>query len=465
MADGVKKINELIMKEGRVIGITKNISASKFDGGTLFIDPNEGILQYNNISGTGAKSWEKFLPTKIFDDLTIRRSLLENNIINASKLENNSVIESKIKDGVVSTNKIKNNAITTEKITDLHVTSEKINNLAITEYKIRDGAVTKDKIKDSAIDGNKIAKLSINANHITDQAVTNAKIYNKTITNAKIANGTITTGLLEDDCVTSAKLGDNQVLSNHIAQLNVKTAHIADRNVTGVKIAKETIKNEHFSNNTLDAIKLLDNSIGEYKYKDLSIGGTKIKDDTISINKLDSSLESLIVDAIRVDGTNNTATVNGNLKVDGNITATGNITGAKVFNPVFADIAEAYVPTAKFEVGQAVCLSEEGGLKVEALTKDNAHMFLGFVSDQYAACYGATPEQIESGELIAVALTGRIPVIMDTTHNNARVGAYVGIEEGKVLPFPYYNRHHCVPTSSVGKIIDIIDEKTALVKI
>ena len=41
MSDGIKKINEWIMKDGRIIGITKDISASKFEPGTFFINPQE----------------------------------------------------------------------------------------------------------------------------------------------------------------------------------------------------------------------------------------------------------------------------------------------------------------------------------------------------------------------------------------------------------------------------------------
>ena len=75
MADGVKKINELIMKEGRILGITKNIAASKFEGGTFFVDPNNGTLKYNSVDASGSKAWRKFSPSKIFDDLSITRSL------------------------------------------------------------------------------------------------------------------------------------------------------------------------------------------------------------------------------------------------------------------------------------------------------------------------------------------------------------------------------------------------------
>ena len=465
MADGVKKINEWIMKEGRVIGITKDISASKFEGGTFFVHPNEGTLKYNKVDNTGNKSWQKFLPIKIFDDLTIKRSLIDNKAINESKLDDNAVTTAKIKDNSITAPKLRASSVTTEKIADLNVTTSKIEELAITTNKIRDNAVTTPKIKNLAVTSDKIANLNVTNNHIAEGTIKNSKLFNKTITNAKIEDLTIITSLLRDRAVTSVKIAQDNVLSEHIANLNIETDHIKNRNVTGIKIATNTLKDEHMIENSIDANKLLNGSITNSKYEDLSISGGKIQNTIIDITKLENNLKSLIVEAVRVEATNNTATVKGNLKVNGNIDATGNITGVKVFNPVFADIAEAYIPTEEMEVGQAVCLSLEGGLKVEPLTENNMNRFLGFVSDQYAACYGATPEQIESKELIAVALTGRIPVKLDTTNKHAVIGAYIGIENGVVVPLPEITKYYYRPISSIGKLIDIIDNETALVQV
>lgn len=466
MADGVKKINEWIMKEGRVIGITKDIAASKFEGGTFFVHPNDGVLKYNNVDKAGNKSWQKFLPIKIFDDLTIKRSLIDNKAINESKLEDGAITTIKIKDNSVSNSKLQTNSVTTEKIKDLHVTTEKINNYAVTEHKILDSAISTSKIKNLAVTSDKLASLNVTNNHIAEGTIKNSKLFNKTITNEKIADGTLVTALYKNSSITSSKIGNLQILSNHIADLNVETKHIKNRAVTGAKVAQNTLKDENMIVNSINADKLTDGSIVNSKYKDLSISGRKLENNTIDISKLENNLKSLITDAVRVDGTTNTATVNGNLKVNGNIDAIGNITGAKVFNPVFADIAEAYIPTVKdMTIGQAVCLTPCGGLKVEPLTKDNSHMFIGFISDQYAACYGATPEQIESGEMVAVALTGRIPVKMDTTNKHIRVGAFITIEQGKIVPNPHFANLYCKPTSSVGRIIDIIDEETVLIQV
>lgn len=465
MADGVKKINEWIMKDGRVIGITKDITATKFEPGTFFVNPQEGILKYNNVSSAGVKSWQKFLPTKIFDENTITRTLLIDSIINSAKLENNAVTTAKIANAAVTSDKLANKSVTTEKIVDLNVTTEKINDLAITEYKLRNDSVTESKIKDLAVTSSKIKLLNILNTHIADNTIKNDKIYDKTITNAKIANSTITESLLANNSVAESKIKELAVKAKHIDYDQIKTIHILDRNVTGAKVATNTLRDEHMISNSINANKLVNTSIVTDKLADRCVTNAKLADKSVDKDKLEETLKSLIEESIRVEGTNQTATVKGNLKVNGNIDATGNITGARVYNPVFADLAEAYVPTMNVESGDAVCLLPCGNLLVEPLNKNNAHLFLGFVSDQYASCYGGSAEEIESGEKVAVALKGRIPVKMDTTKEDVKVGAFIGIENGEIVAYKQAINYFCKPQTAVGRIICIIDNKTALVQV
>lgn len=465
MADGVKKINEWIMKDGRVIGITKDITATKFEPGTFFVNPQEGVLKYNNISAAGAKSWQKFLPSKMFDDNTIIRSLLVDSIINSTKLENNAVTESKILNGAVTNLKLANNSISTEKIQDLHVTTEKINELAITEYKLRNDAVTESKIKDLAVTSSKISPLNVLNTHIADSTITVNKLYDKTITHDKIADNNITERLLAKDSVTEKKIKELAIKSKHIDYNQVKTIHLSDRVVTGNKIATHSLKDEHMMESSINANKIIDTSIITNKLADRCVTNAKIADRSIDRDKLESNLKSLIDESIRVEGTNQTATVRGNLKVNGNIDATGNITGVRVYNPVFADIAEAYIPTMNVEVGDAVCLLPCGNLLVEPLNKFNAHLFLGFVSDQYASCYGGSAEELKSGDKVAIALKGRIPVTMDTTKPDVKIGAFIGIENGEIIAYKQSINYFCKPQTSIGRIINIISSSSALVQI
>ena len=465
MADGVKKINEWIMKDGRVIGITRDITASKFEPGTFFVNPQEGILKYNNVSAAGAKSWQKFLPTKIFDENTITRPLLVDSIINSSKIEKDAVTESKILNGSIVNSKLALNSVTTDKITDLNVTTEKLAEYCVTEYKLRNNAVTEPKILDLAVTSSKIRPLNVLNTHIANNTIRVDKLYDKTITNDKIADGTIIEKLLDNNSVTESKIKDLAIKSKHIDYNQVKTIHILDRNITGPKIATNSLKNEHMIDNSINANKLINTSITTDKLADRSITNAKLEDGSVDRDKLEKTLKSLIDESIRVEGTNQTATVKGNLKVNGNIDATGNITGARVYNPVFADLAEAYIPTMPINVGEAVCLTPCGNLLVEPLNKTNSNLFIGFVSDQYAACYGATPEELKDGEKVAIALKGRIPVKMDTTKTDVKVGSFIGIENGEIIAYKQAINYFCRPQTSIGRIIDIIDKNTALVQI
>lgn len=465
MADGIKKINEWIMKDGRVIGITKDITAAKFEPGTFFVNPQEGILKYNNVSSTGSKSWKKFLPTKIFDDKTITRNLLVDEIINASKLETDAVTTIKIKDLAVVNSKLGLHSVTTDKIMDLHVTTDKLDNFAVTEYKLRTDSVTEPKIKDLAVTSSKIKELNILNSHIANETIREEKVFNKTLTNKKIADLTIIEDLLAPNSVTESKVKESAIKSKHIDYNQIKTVHVLDRNITGVKVARDTLSNEHMMNNSINGDKLMNGSITTSKYEDRSVTNAKIADNAVDMDKLDTNTQTLINESIRVEGTTQTATVKGSLRVNGNIDATGNITGAKVFNPVFADVAEAYIPTMNVEVGDAVCLLPCGKLLVEPLNNYNAHLFLGFVSDQFAACYGATPEEIQSGDKVAIALTGRIPVKMDTTKSDVKVGAYIGIEAGEIVAYKQAINYYFKQQTAIGRIIDIIDDKTALVQV
>lgn len=458
MADGVKKVNESILKDGRVIGITKDIKASKFDGGTLFIHPSDGILKYNNVDGSGTKSWKRFSPSKIFDDNSITRNLLVDNIINASKIENNAIINSKYANSSISYDKLMNNCVITEKIQDFAVTNMKISDFSIDKNKLGSNAVTTIKIEDLAVTSDKIGFKAINNNHIALATISNDRIANKTIDNTKIKDGTIITSLLSNASITDAKIANSNIKSHHIGFSQVGTDHIINKSITSAKVADSAIKDNHFSENSINGNKIFNGSIETVKIADLAISNSKLANKCVDYSKLDNIVKAAIDDAIKVNGATGTAVVDGHMQVKGDLRATGNITGVKVFNPVFADVAEAYIPTIKnIPVGTPVALCKCGGLRVEPVNKNNWDLFLGFVSDNYAACYGATPKEILDGDKIAICLTGRIPVKLKAKKEN--IGHYAYMSCGKIFTQPFKS------SSNIGRIIDIIDEGTVLMLI
>lgn len=462
MADGVKKINEWLMKDGRVIGITRELDASKFDGGTLFISPATGSLKYNKVNA-GTKTWEKFDPVNVFNELSIPGTLINDNAITKTKILDGAITSSKIDTGAVSTDKIINGAITNDKMAQNSVGITQIIDGAISENKLAVSSVTTDKIGIGAVTEEKIGHRTIIDQNIALDTITDSNMFPKTLTGRSIADKSITLGLMSDNSIGTINLCNNSVTADKIGNYQLKTRHLDDRQITGVKIGLGTMTDDNFSNNTINASRLTNYSITPLQLHDDAIVSRTIKDGEVGKTKLSMTVQTLIDDAIRVNSENQTATIGGNLHVNGNITSVGTITGSKVFNPVFADIAEAYIPTCTMEPGDAVCLNLDGGLRVEPLTELNQNRFLGFTSNQYAACYGCEEKELTSGQKVAVALTGRIPVKVEK-HNCKKVdyiGGYLKIKNGKLVAFT----NICDNQDSVGRIIDIINEDTLLIQV
>ena len=447
MADGVKKINEWIMKDGRVISITRDIDPNKLEGGTQFINPNTGLLNYLNISNTATKSWKKYDPMVIFETLSVKTSLIANLNITTEKINNLAVTTEKLNDLAVITEKINNLAVITEKLGNDAVTNVKIINDAITRNKIMDFEVVLSKLAASSVNADKIVPLSIINANIANRTLTKDKLTLKTLTNSEILNGTIIEELFGDKAVSTRAIADRNVTSIKIQLKNVLREHIYAKAIGAAEIDDEIISTNHI--NSIDADKLIIKSIDEVKMKDNSVSNRVLVNESVSYTKFDTNLKDLIDRSVRVekdqtignDKLANTAWVKGslvikqpfagkaNLTVYGDIVANGGtVTADKCYNPVFADLAEAYVPTEKMEAGDAVALSLDGGLKVEKLTEENQSRFLGFISNEYATVFGAYPEELKSGKKVAITLVGRIKI---KAKGSANIGDYVFIVHGE----------------------------------
>lgn len=443
MADGVKKVNEWILKPGRVLGITiEDYDPNRLEGGTLYIGPTNGKLQYLN-NNNSRKTWSNFDPAVIFNAQSITENLLKDNSISEVKIKDNSITNSKYADNSISTSKYKDRSITSVKLALGSVIGENIAEECIVESKIANNAITENKLADSSISTSKYRPLSITNNAIADGTIENSKIKNKTLTNEKIADATIINSLYCDKSITENKIDDNAINSRTILNGAITHDKIGVNAVYGDNVLQDGIESRHIK--SLSGNKIDDNSIGASKLTQDSVTTNAIKNGNVSFLKLDSSVQDLINNSIRVLNSQNvngqtvfdTAYVNGNLAVKnsrgdtkltvfGNIEATGDITGARVFNPYFCDLAEAYIPTEPMEKGDAVCLCEEGDLKIEKLNSHNIHRFIGFVSTEYAVILGATPQEIKKGEKVPVALAGRIDIKFPK-NKASKIGHFVKI--------------------------------------
>ncbi len=278
-----------------------------------------------------------------------------------------TVVEQLIKDQNVTERKIKDADVTTRKIRDLNVTTEKINNFAVIEQKIGPSAVTTPKIKDlnvteqklatDAIIGDLIPDRQIGTRHLIDQAVVTSKLGDASVTEVKILDAAVTTPKIADFSITNPKLADLSVTTQKIANLTVTTEKLANGCVTKDKVDAEVLH-------------VLDNAV--------------LYDEADNVN------------------------LKNNLNVKNDIVAEGTITGAKVYNMAYMDLAEGYIPGEPLEAGDVVEVRHDG--KVYKTTKEKLGTVVGVVSDEYAACYGATQEEIELGTKVAVALCGKVHV-------------------------------------------------------
>jgi len=406
MAEGIRKINEFVMGAGRTIIITdeKN-NYSSFSPGTLFINSNGDVKVKKN----NQPDWANLTPANLFTNKSISYNFIADKTLTNQQIANNTIINDNIKDSEINTNKIANSAITSAKL----ATNSVIND------KILDNTIANSKLANKTIQGNKIANLTISTDHLANGCVTSDKLA----TNAVKAN------IIEDRSITGIKIALGNINDEHFADKAVHTAKIADGAVTNIKIEYGAITEEKLARNsvTKDKIafgavsgdklgwqsvstdKIANNAVSTDKIVNGAITGDKLGDYQISTAKLHPSLTQAINSSIKLDSTG-TATVFGTLKVTNNINCDGVITAHKVYNAVWNDLAEGYIPGETLEPGTIVEIREDGKVyKASALSKS----IVGVISNEYAACYGATQEEIKSGEKVAVGLIGKVHVYVN----------------------------------------------------
>lgn len=438
--DGVRKVNEYVIKDGRTLVMTVlSSNPQSLSGGTIYINPNTGDLQYLHVDDKYDKTWKKFTFENLFDNYSLDNNMILDNSISAVKLVDNTITADKLIDGIISTDKIANEAITTDKV--LEIDASKIKNSSITTNKFIEGSIINSILADKTITNEKIADNTIIDELINDAAIKTRHLDKNIIEKANLKEKIVDHDILAANCIESDNITNYSILNNHLDNDCITNDKLADQSIFGTKIKNYAIKDIHI--NDMDGSKINDNSISNKKLMINSIDTNNILDNAITTNKLSKEIQNVLSNTLKLQNEIiyedtqylNTVLINGNMvlkdkntkcnfNIDGDIKATGNITGAKVFNPVFADIAEAYVPNEYMVPGDPVCLCKEGDLKIERLNKDNADRFLGFVSDQYATLFGGTKEEIDSGKKVAVTLTGRIKVKLGTGFK-ASIGEYI----------------------------------------
>lgn len=411
MADGIKKISENVTIDKRALVIT---DPTVPDNDAISI----GALQSNPASKglkikVAKNAYSLFDAAQFIMNATIVTSLLKDGCVTEPKLGLKSVSEPKLADDAVST----------RTVIDLNITEPKIGLKAVTETKIGDQALINRHYKDKSITNEKVTDNTLENVKFKDKTLTNSKIADATIIDTLIANKAIKNRHLDINIVNNENLADESVYGSkikikgveqkHLANNAVNTINILNGAVTGEKIPNKEIGQEHLKDQSVNTIHYADKSITNIKLATDSVGNINLINKSVTKNKLGDDVVKLIGDPVQYDSDNNVA-LRKNLNVNGNIDAVGSITATKVYNAVFMDIAEGYIPEEGqiFVPGDIVSVNEKGKLEkaTPGDTENEGCPIVGVVSDEYAACYGATEEELKEGKKIAVGLIGKVHV-------------------------------------------------------
>ena len=324
----------------------------------------------------------------------------------------NTLLEQSIITGL-----IKDSAITTIKLADRNVTTPKIQDSAVVTSKLADLSVTEPKIGTQAVSTDKIATQAVTTDKIRNENVTTGKLAFKAVTTEKIMDSAVTTEKIANRNVTSDKLGDAAVIERTIGTSAVTTDKIMDDAVTSEKIKDETIQANNIAVGGVSNANLQDGSVSTKKLQDLCVTNSKIDNGciiaqdkimpgTITQELLNGRLFDMIDRMVLHDGNGNITGENRSSEID-NIKVTGDIYARRVYNVVYMDIAEGYIPGEDLEAGDIVAMHEDGKVYKAVSIND---CIVGVVSDEFAQCFGASEEELLNGSKVAVGMIGKIHV-------------------------------------------------------
>ena len=444
MGKGIKKISENVIADKRSITLVTSSSVSGFSHegnapsgvanteamplGMLNVDYTaKGLtMKVNQGSKPSESTWSKLDATNTLISESVVEQLIGKNAVTEVKIKNDAVTESKIKNNSVTTNKIKDSAVSTNKIAESAVTENKINNSSVTTSKLANNAVTHPKLAPDSVYGAVIQ----------DSAITTYKLANYSVTESKLADGCIKTSKLFNSAVTTDKIADVAVTSNKIK----------DGAVVSSKIPGNQIATSHLQNGSVTFDKMASNSVGTAQLKNSSVTKEKLAFN-LGLDSLDAELADLIRRSVRHDGQGN-VTGNNNSTVLNNITATGDIYAHRVYNVVYMDIAEGYIPGEDLEPGDIVAMHEDG--KVYKATSIN-ECIVGVISNEFANCLGASKEELFNGSKVAVGMIGKIHV---KVKGPVRIGQKitVALSEAGVGMATWMNGGN-----NIGQILETVD--------
>ncbi len=407
MGRGIKKISENVIADKRSLTLATKSAA---DGAPALLEEVElyelvnteamplGMLNVDySTRGLSIKVsqgdkdadavWTKLDAKNTLIQQSVITNLIKDANVTTAKIANQNVTTEKIKDANVTTVKIANQNVTTDKIKDLNVTTEKINSLAVTNDKLATNSVSTVKIQDKNVTTAKLNDGAVTTIKISNEAVTESKVAPNAVTTVKIKNSAVTEDKIANGAVTEWKIADREIHAHNIAIGGVSNGNLQDAAVSTEKIEDLAVINSKIGNETI-------------------VGKDKIVKNSITKDRLDLEVNDMLDRAVLHDGNGNVTGEGGSTVID-NLTAKGDIYARRVYNVVYMDIAEGYIPGEDLMPGDIVAMHEDG----KVYKANSIHeCIVGVVSNEFANCLGASKEELFEGTKVAVGMIGKIHV-------------------------------------------------------
>lgn len=421
MAEGIKKISENVTVANRALVITSP-SVPDNDAisiGALQSNPTDRGLKLKTSKGV----YSNFNAINILEPLSITTSLLADQCVNKSKIAPNSVGTTQLEDGSVTEPKLATNSVTRNKIKNGEVIQGKLATDAVINTNLKDGCVTNAKILDGTIQNSKLLDYTITNKKIAQGTINAGCLASNSVTNVKILDNTIENSKYRQYSIYGDKIANKAIKNNHLDVNVVNTFNILNGAVDSNKIASKNIYEKHIADLQIIDRHIYPGAVTETKIYDGAVSSNKIKNKSVSLLKLADDVLTLIGDPVQYDKNNNVK-LRKDLTVTGNIEAGGTIKASKIYNAVFMDLAEAYIPAPNvtFVPGDIVEVREDGlAYKADGINGDKA--IVGVVSNEYAQCFGATEEELTTNKKIAVGMIGKVHV---NVVGPVKIGEYIG---------------------------------------
>ena len=414
MGRGIKKISENVIADKRsltLVTTSGGLSSNTETVDLVGIRDTEAMplgmlnVNYGNLGlsmKVDTNKWSKLDARNTLVSKTVNSNLIGNGEVKSINIGDRAVTTAKIADNAVTCKKIYNKApangsedlrIATDNLQDQVVTTPKIANANVTTVKIADNAVTTGKIKD----GN----------------IVTSKLFNECVTNVKMAPDAVSTDKIQNNAVTCDKIADGiqgskdlRIATKNLQDQVITNPKLANGSVNAIKIATGGIATNNYQNYSVTEIKLADDVISTIKLKNHCVTKEKIAPGAIDLDCLGPDISDIINRAVVHDGNGNVTGENRSTVLN-DIKALGDIYARRVYNVVYMDIAEAYIPGEDLEPGDIVAMHEDGMIYKASSIRD---CIVGVVSNEYASCFGASKEELLSKQKVAVGMIGQIHV-------------------------------------------------------